>query len=128
MAVRRVTAGRATLVVKVKRAYDPVSRGDGARVLVDRLWPRGVAKENLEIDAWMRDLGPSDALRRWFGHDPARWEEFRQRYMKELAAKKELLNELAAHARRGKLTLIYSARDRAHNQAVVIKEALARRT
>lgn len=127
MVARRTTAERAKgLVVQLKRAYDPPSPGDGSRVLVDRLWPRGVTKEKLKIDAWMRELGPSDALRKWFGHDPARWEEFRRRYRKELASKKALLGELVAHARRGKLTLVYSAHDSVHNQAVVINEVLRR--
>jgi uncharacterized protein YeaO (DUF488 family) len=126
MVARRTAAEKTKLVVQLKRAYDPPSAGDGSRVLVDRLWPRGVTKEKLKIDAWMRDLGPSDALRKWFGHDPARWEGFRGRYMRELARKKALLEELVAHARRGKLTLVYSAHDPVHNQAVVIREVLGR--
>lgn len=126
MVARRTTAEKAKLVVQLKRAYDPPSSGDGSRVLVDRLWPRGVTKEKLKIDAWMRNLGPSDVLRKWFGHDPAKWEGFRRRYMKELASKKALLGELVAHARRGKLTLVYSAHDTVHNQAVVISEVLGR--
>src|SRR5574337_215349 len=126
MLARRTTAEKAKLVVQLKRAYDPPSSDDGSRVLVDRLWPRGVTKEKLKIDAWMRNLGPSDVLRKWFGHDPAKWEGFRRRYMKELAGKKALLGELVAHARRGKLTLVYSAHDTVHNQAVVISEVLGR--
>lgn len=127
MVARRTTIEKAKgLVVQLKRAYDPPSPRDGSRVLVDRLWPRGVTKEKLKIDAWMRDLGPSDALRKWFGHDPTRWEGFRRRYLRELARKKGLLRELVAHARGGKLTLVYSAHDSVHNQAVVIKEVLAR--
>ena len=110
--------------VPLKRAYDPPSAGDGPRVLVDRIWPRGVSKEKLTIVAWLGDLGPSAALRRWFGHDPAKWAEFRKRYLGELAAKRRLLDDLAGHAPDGKLTLVYGARDPAHNQAVVIKEAL----
>jgi uncharacterized protein YeaO (DUF488 family) len=86
-----------------------------------------VARKQLKIDTWMRDLGPSDALRKWFGHDPARWEKFRQRYMSELTGKKTLLRELAGLARRGKLTLVYGASDPVHNQAVVIKEVLGSR-
>ena len=127
MIVRRSTAEKAKgLVVQLRRAYDPPSPGDGSRLLVDRLWPRGVTNEKLKIVAWMRDLGPSDAPRKWFGHDPARWEGFRRRYMKELAGRKALLRELIAHARRGKLTLVYSAHDSVHNQAVVISEVLER--
>lgn len=112
------------LTVHLKRAYDPPAPADGGRVLVDRLWPRGVSREQLRVDAWLRDLGPSDALRRWFGHDPARWEEFRRRYRTELAAKRALLDLLAGYARGGTLTLVYGARDPEHNQAVVIKELL----
>jgi uncharacterized protein YeaO (DUF488 family) len=112
------------LAVRLRRAYDPPAPADGGRVLVDRLWPRGVSREQLRVDAWLRDLGPSDALRRWFGHDPARWEEFRRRYRRELAAKRALLDELAGYARGGTLTLVYGARDPEHNQAVVIKELL----
>jgi uncharacterized protein YeaO (DUF488 family) len=122
------TAAKRTkaVTVQVKRAYEPASRDDGTRVLVDRLWPRGMARENLKIDSWMRDLGPSDQLRKWFGHDAERWAAFRRRYRRELAAKKPLLEELGAQARRGTLTLVYSARDPVHNQAVVIKEVLER--
>ncbi len=112
------------LVIRLKRAYDPPSPGDGPRVLVDRLWPRGVGKDRLKIDAWLREIAPSAALRRWFGHDPEKWDEFRRRYRKELAAKRALLDDLARHARGGKLTLVYGARDPEHNQAVVIKEVL----
>jgi uncharacterized protein YeaO (DUF488 family) len=125
MTARRTAAGK-NLTVRLKRAYDRPTRGDGPRVLVDRVWPRGMAREKLEIDAWMRDLGPSDALRRWFGHDPVRWPEFRRRYLRELAGKTSLLQELAARARGSTLTLVYSARDPAHNQAVVIREVLER--
>jgi uncharacterized protein YeaO (DUF488 family) len=112
--------------VRMKRAYDPASDYDGYRVLVDRLWPRGVRKETARIDVWMRDLAPSAELRRWFGHDPARWDEFRRRYRAELAdpQRRALLDELAQHARRGPLTLLYGARDIAHNNAVVLRDVL----
>ncbi|OFX14934.1 MAG: hypothetical protein A2V59_00725 [Armatimonadetes bacterium RBG_19FT_COMBO_69_19] len=123
-AQRREAKKRKRLIVRLKRAYDPPTPNDGSRVLVDRLWPRGMTKEKLKIDAWMRDLAPSDVLRKWFGHDPAKWEEFRRRYMDDLAGKKELLKELVAHARGGGLTLVYSAHDPEHNQAVVISEVL----
>jgi uncharacterized protein YeaO (DUF488 family) len=113
------------LVVRLARAYTP-SPGGGPRVLVDRVWPRGVTREALKLDAWMRDLGPSDSLRKWFGHDPARWDGFRRRYLRELAGKQALLRKLVAHARGGKLTLVYGARDPEHNQAVVLKEVLER--
>ena len=119
---RRRKVGR--VAIEVKRAYDPPARDDGPRVLVDRVWPRGLSKEKIKIDTWLGDLGPSTALRKWFGHDPAKWEEFRARYRTELTAKRPLLNELAAYARDGKLTLVFGARDPVHNQAVVIKEVL----
>lgn len=116
-------------MIKLKRAYEPASSDDGYRVLVDRLWPRGIAKANLKIDSWEKDLGPSTELRKWFGHDPERWTEFRRRYLQELddPGKQPLLESLADRARHGTVTLIYSARDTEHNQAVVLKEALDRR-
>ncbi len=116
-------------MIKLKRAYEPASPDDGYRVLVDRLWPRGIAKADLQIDSWEKDLGPSTELRKWFGHDPERWAEFRRRYLQELddPQKQQLLESLAERARRGTLTLIYGARDTEHNQAVVLKEALDRR-
>jgi uncharacterized protein YeaO (DUF488 family) len=110
--------------VFLKRAYERPARTDGARVLVDRVWPRGVSKATLKIDAWLGELGPSTGLRKWFGHDPAKWAGFRTRYRRELAAKRSLLADLAGRARRGTLTLVYGARDPVHNQAVVIKEVL----
>lgn len=112
------------LRVALRRAYDPPGRSDGPRVLVDRVWPRGVSRERLKIVAWLKELGPSTALRKWFGHDPARWPAFRDRYRKELAAKRTLLDELARYARRGKVTLVFGARDPVRNQAAVIKEVL----
>lgn len=113
----------------VVRAYEPPGAEDGYRVLVDRVWPRGRTREALRIDAWDRDLGPSNELRRWFGHDLARWEEFRARYRDELGqpAQAAMLDELTAHARLGTVTLVYGARDEEHNQARVIAEELERR-
>lgn len=111
----------------LKRAYDPPGRDDGPRVLVDRVWPRGISKQHLHIVAWLRDIAPSTSLRRWFGHDPGKWEEFRRRYRSELATKASLLGELAAHAEGGRLTLVFGARDPVHNQAAVIKEMLEAR-
>ncbi len=110
----------------MKRAYEPASRADGVRVLVDRVWPRGLTKSKVAIDQWMKDVAPSTALRQWFGHDPERWTEFRRRYRAELARHPALLKELRAIARKGPLTLVYSARDEAHNQAVVLRERLIR--
>jgi len=113
--------------VRIKRAYEPFAEEDGYRVLIDGLWPRGISKERLRADVWMRDLAPSAELRTWFGHDPARWAEFQKRYRKELAAKRELLDELCERAREGTLTLLFSAKDEEHNNAVVVKEVLSRR-
>lgn len=110
--------------VTIKRAYDPPSPRDGTRVLVDRLWPRGVKKAEAHIAQWMKEIAPSNELRKWFGHDPERWDEFRRRYKAELAGKREVVGELRELARQGPLTLVYSARDEAHNQAVVLREML----
>jgi uncharacterized protein YeaO (DUF488 family) len=107
--------------VKLKRAYEQVESGDGIRILVDRLWPRGVKKEDAAIDQWMKDLAPSTELRKWFGHDPARWEEFRKRYAAEVNEHPEQLQQLRALARKGAVTLVYSAHDEEHNDAVVLK-------
>ena len=112
--------------VQLKRAYEPPASDDGTRVLVDRLWPRGLRKAEAGIDLWLKDVAPSDELRRWFGHDPERWTEFRRRYKAELAHNAKAVGELKSLARRGRLTLIYAAHDEAHNQAVVLKEILAR--
>jgi uncharacterized protein YeaO (DUF488 family) len=114
----------AAFQVQIKRAYEASSPHDGTRVLVDRLWPRGVKKADARISEWMKEVAPSTELRKWFGHDPARWEDFRRRYKAELAAKKELLDDLRELARKGRLTLVYSAHDEAHNQAVVLREML----
>lgn len=110
--------------VRLKRAYEPAAEDDGARVLVDRLWPRGLRKDEAAIDRWEKSVAPSTELRRWFGHDPARWEEFRRRYAEELDGHSAELGELRALARHGRLTLLYSAHDEAHNQAVVLREVL----
>jgi uncharacterized protein YeaO (DUF488 family) len=110
--------------VRLKRAYEPAEAADGTRILVDRLWPRGVSKEDARIDDWVRDIAPSTELRTWFGHDPARWAEFRRRYLAEIKSDPECLARLRGLARKGAITLIYSARDTAHNDAVVLRAAL----
>jgi uncharacterized protein YeaO (DUF488 family) len=110
--------------VRLKRAYDAPAKVDGCRVLVDRLWPRGVAKADAAIDLWLKDIAPSAGLRKWFGHDPARWREFRERYAGEVREHPEPLRELRRLARRGRLTLVYSARDEAHNDAVALRAFL----
>jgi len=117
------------MTIAIKRAYDPPSCTDGTRILVDRLWPRGVKKQEAHVERWMRELGPSNQLRKFFGHDPARWREFRTRYLVELGRRDaaSLLAELLKIARGGTLTLVYSAKDEEHNQAVVLKELLDRK-
>jgi len=110
--------------ITIKRVYDGAEKSDGFRVLVDRVWPRGMKKEEAAVDLWMKEIGPSTELRKWFGHEPERWQEFRERFRAELKDKTDLLDELRAHARRQALTLVYSARDEEHNQAVVIQETL----
>jgi uncharacterized protein YeaO (DUF488 family) len=112
--------------VRLKRAYEPASAGDGYRVLVDRLWPRGVSKEQAKLDEWDRELAPSSQLRKWFGHEPDRFPEFRRRYIAELRANRRRLRELRRHARTGTLTLVYSAHDSEHNDAVVLADVLRR--
>ena len=113
--------------VRLKRAYEPAEAADGYRVLVDRLWPRGVSKEKAQLDEWARELAPSSELRTWFGHDPARFDEFRRRYLEELAAHEAKLAELRDRASEGTLTLVYAARDSEHNDAVVLADVLRRR-
>lgn len=110
--------------VRIKRAYDPPEAGDGSRVLIDHVWPRGVRREALSLDEWARDLVPSDELRRWFNHDPVRFEQFRARYREELAAHADTLDDLRRRARSEPLTIVYAARDREHNNAVVLAELL----
>lgn len=115
-------SAHAPWVIRVKRVYEPPDPQDGCRVLVDRLWPRGLRKEGLKCDVWLRELAPSDTLRKWFGHDPAKWEEFQRRYAAELLAHPENLTALLDLARRGPVTLLFSARDSVHNQAVALRE------
>jgi uncharacterized protein YeaO (DUF488 family) len=114
--------------VRIKRVYEPKAATDGERVLIDRLWPRGFTHEDAQVDDWLRDLGPSTELRRWFAHDPARFDEFRRRYAAELADKPDEVAELRRRARKGPLTLVYSARDTEHNEAVVLAEVLLQKS
>ena len=116
-------SSKTSLDVRIKRIYEPPGP-DGERVLVDRLWPRGVSKEAAGIDQWLKDIAPSGELRAWFGHDPARWEEFRRRCRRELTACREQIEALRRLARQRPLTLLYSARDERHNQAVVLREVI----
>jgi uncharacterized protein YeaO (DUF488 family) len=113
-------------MVKIKRVYERAERGDGERILVDRLWPRGLSKRAAAVDEWMKDLGPSHELRKWFGHDPRRWPEFRRRYVAELRTQRDPLMAIARKATRGAVTLLFGARDPEHNQAVVLKGVIER--
>jgi uncharacterized protein YeaO (DUF488 family) len=108
--------------IKIKRVYEPAERGDGVRILVDRLWPRGLSKD--KIDLWLKDIAPSDALRNWFHHEEPKWVSFRSKYRKELAANKTAVAELRKAAKGKNVTLLYGAKDTEHNQAVVIAEFL----
>ncbi|MGZ8366052.1 MAG: DUF488 domain-containing protein [Nitrospira sp.] len=108
----------------MKRVYEPATKSDGFRILVDRLWPRGISKEAAKLDLWMPDLGPSTALRQWFNHDPARWGEFNRRYHTELKQKKALLATITEQTKTRPLTLLYSAKDEQHNQAIALRSFL----
>jgi uncharacterized protein YeaO (DUF488 family) len=108
-------------MLSIKRVYEPAGPEDGFRILVDRLWPRGVSKDKAAIGLWLKDIAPSDSLRKWFGHDPARWEEFKKRYENELDAMGDTVKSLATRAKSGKVTLVFGAKDNEHNQAVVLK-------
>lgn len=112
--------------VRLKRAYEPPAASDGERILIDRIWPRGVTREEARLSEWARELAPSTELRHWFAHDPARFAEFRRRYITELAGQEGKLRELRRRARAGTVTLVYAARDTEHNDAVVLAEILRR--
>ncbi|ACM19625.1 protein of unknown function DUF488 [Geotalea daltonii FRC-32] len=109
-------------MIRIKRIYDPPEATDGRRLLVDRLWPRGLAKEKAQVDDWLKELAPSSELRTWFGHDPAKWEEFRRRYEEELQGQREQLAKLHAESEKRTVTLLYAAKDEEHNNAAVLKE------
>lgn len=113
--------------LKLKRAYDPPSEDDGCRILVDRLWPRGLRKAEARIECWLKEIAPSAGLRQWFDHDPARWEEFRRRYFTELDGRAPVVEELRRRMRQGRVTLVYGARDQIHNHAVALQEYLHQR-
>ena len=107
-------------MLKLKRVYEPASSSDGTRILVDRLWPRGLSKKKAAVDEWMKDVAPSTALRRWFGHDPDRWPEFKRRYKHELSERRDFVHTLAKQASSRRVTLVFGARDEVHNDAVVL--------
>ena len=112
-------------MIHLKRVYDPPDPEDGKRILVDRLWPRGIRKENLKMDEWLKEISPSDKLRKWFSHDPKKYEEFKRRYAEELEEQSEILKRIKNEAKRGRVTLLFSAKDTEHNNAAVLKELLS---
>jgi uncharacterized protein YeaO (DUF488 family) len=114
-------------MLQLKRAYDPPSAEDGYRVLVDRLWPRGLKREKAQIDLWLKEIAPSKELRRWFGHDLKRWPEFQARYRQELIGQASLWQELLGRSRKGRVTLLFAAKDAQHNNAVALKGFLEER-
>lgn len=114
--------------IRLKRIYEPASNEDGTRILVDRLWPRGITKEEAKLDQWNREITPSGSLRTWFGHDPERWAEFSHRYREELAGHPDALDELRRQAREGPVTLLYAAKDEGHTHAIVLRNVLLGRT
>jgi uncharacterized protein YeaO (DUF488 family) len=113
-------------MLKIKRVYDPPSPEDGKRILVDRLWPRGIRKEAAAIDEWLKEIAPTTELRKWYGHDPVKYEEFKRRYARELEDKADIIERIKDEARRRTVTLLFSAREMEHNNATVLKEILAR--
>lgn len=114
--------------VKIKRIYDKVDKEDGERILVDRLWPRGISKERAQLNTWLKDIAPSDQLRKWFAHDPKRWKEFQRKYKAELKDKETAIAEMKKIMRKEKkVTLLYGAKDEEHNQAVVLKDFLTKK-
>jgi len=119
---------RAETEVKVKRIYEAPDPSDGTRVLVDRLWARGLTKEKAALDLWLKDIAPSTELRKWFSHDPAKWEEFQKRYRAELETNDAAVARLREELRKGPVTLLYAARDQEHNEALVLRDYLVRRS
>lgn len=113
-------------MIQVKRVYEAPEVADGLRILVDRLWPRGLTKERAAVGLWLKDIGPSTELRKWFGHDPDKWKEFQTRYRSELKEKKDTLKEIKQKGKNQKVTLLFGARDEKHNEALVIKKVLER--
>jgi uncharacterized protein YeaO (DUF488 family) len=114
-------------MIQLRRAYEPAEPGDGFRVLVDRIWPRGLKKEEAAIDLWLKDVAPSSELRKWFGHDPAKWDEFRKRYARELDRNPDVVRFLQEKSRSGTLTLVFAAKDAEHSNAAALKEYLEAR-
>lgn len=114
------------MTIRIRRVYETPDEGDGARILVDRLWPRGLSREKAQVDLWLKDIAPSTELRKWFGHDPEKWPEFGKRYRAELEKNDEQMAVLRKEIRKGPVTLVYGARDTEHNEAVVLKDFLGK--
>ena len=114
-------------MIKIKRIYDAPSDDDGSRILVDRLWPRGLSKEKAKVDLWLKEIAPSNELRKWYGHDPKKWAEFRKKYFKDLDTKRELVNQIVQQMKEGDVTLLYSSKEEKINNAVALKEYIARK-
>ena len=114
-------------MVKTKRVYDPASPDDGKRILIDRLWPRGIKKERAKIEEWLKDIAPSDELRKWFSHDPAKWPDFEKRYAAELKKKSDLVERLRAEAKKGTITLLFASKEAKCNNAAVLKKLIEHR-
>ena len=112
------------MVIKIKRAYEKPDEGDGTRILVDRLWPRGLTKEKAKVDIWLKEIAPTTSLRKWFSHDPEKWDEFKKRYRSELKDNKEAVATLKDEIKKGPVTLIYGAKDEEHNEALLLKDAI----
>ena len=112
-------------MIKIKRIYDPASPNDGKRIYIDRLWPRGMKKEEVKIDEWLKEISPSGTLRKWFAHDPSKYQEFKKRYIKELEPKSEILERIKKEGKKDTVTLLFSAKDVEHNNATVLKEILS---
>jgi len=111
--------------IKIKRVYEKPDKADGFRILVDRLWPRGLTKEKADLDLWLKDIAPTTELRKWFGHDPAKWEGFKKKYLKELKENEEPVSILKDYLKKGTVTLVHAAKDEAHNEALVIKDFIS---
>jgi uncharacterized protein YeaO (DUF488 family) len=114
-------------MIKIKRIYDTPAEDDGFRILVDRLWPRGLTKEKAKVDLWLKEIAPSDQLRKWYAHDPKKWAEFRKRYFNDLDTKRELVNQIGQKMKEGDVTLLYSSKEEKINNAVALKEYIAKK-
>ncbi len=123
---QHLTFSRDSCMIKIKRIYDPVAENDGVRILVDRLWPRGLSKEKAKVDLWLKEIAPSNELRKWYAHDPKKWAEFRKNYFKDLDNKKELVNQILQKTKAGDVTLLYSSKEEELNNAVALKEYMTR--